>query len=185
MKLTFEPLLPDRWQDLVDLFGPRGACGGCWCMWWRLEKAEFEAKKGEGNKRKFKALVDSRKVPGLLAYCGATPVGWCAIAPREDYSRLQRSRSLKSIDDAPVWSVTCFFIRRGYRRKGVSVGLLKAAKKYVVSRGGKMLEGYPVKPKATMPDTFAYYGTASAFRSAGFTEVATPSAGRAIMRCAL
>jgi GNAT superfamily N-acetyltransferase len=182
-KLTFHPLTPSRWQDFERLFGERGACGGCWCMWWRIKRSEFERRKGKGNKRSMRKLVDAGNVPGLLAYSGGRPVGWCSVAPREEFSVLGRSRILKPVDDTPVWSVVCFFIAKEHRGQGVSVALLRAAAEHVRNQGGKVLEGYPVEPKKTpMPTVFAFTGLAAAFRTAGFEECARRSATRPIMR---
>lgn len=179
----YHSLTPDRWGDLEALFGERGACGGCWCMWWRLKRSEFEKQKGDKNKAAFKAVVDSGGAPGILAYADGNPIGWCAIAPRETYSALERSRVLKPLDEKPVWSIVCLFIAKPYRRKGVSVELLKAAADYVRKRGGKIVEGYPIEPRAgAMPDAFAWTGLASAFRQTGFTECARRSPTRPIMR---
>jgi GNAT superfamily N-acetyltransferase len=181
--LEFRELTPDRWSDLEALFGARGACGGCWCMLWRLKRSEFEKQKGAQNKAAFKAVVDSGEAPGILAYANGSPIGWCALAPRETYPALDRSRVLKRIDDKPVWSIVCLFIARPYRRKGVSVELLKAAADYVRKRGGKIVEGYPVEPrKDEMPDVFAWTGLASAFLNAGFVECERRSETRPIMR---
>ena len=168
-------------------------------MWWRLKRSDFDRKKGSGTKRAFKRIVKTGPEPGILAYAGGEPVGWCAIAPREDYPALDRSRVLKRVDDQPVWSVTCFFIARGYRRQGLSVSLLKSAIAFAppgfleigveacgVARrhGAWIVEGYPVEPR--QPDistTFA--GLAEAFRKAGFAEVARRSETRPIMRYAI
>ena len=181
--LEFHPLTPERWEDLEKLFGERGACGGCWCMWWRLKRSEFERQKGEENRRAFKNIVDSSQIPGILAYANGQPIAWCSVAPRETYSTLQRSRILKPVDNEPVWSIVCFFVAKQYRRKGVTVKLLKAAKEYVRIQGGEILEGYPLEPKKSkIPDAFAYTGLASAFRNAGFVEVLRRSETRPIMR---
>lgn len=183
LPLTFYPLTPKHWTDFEALFGPKGACGGCWCMWWRLANKDFEARKGEGNRQAMKALVETGTVPGILAYLDGTPVGWCSMAPREVFPRLGRSRILKPVDDQPVWSAVCLFVAKGYRRQGVSVGLLKAAVDYVRDRDGRIVEGYAVEPKkGRMPDTFAYHGLAAAYRAAGFMEVARRSQTRPIMR---
>ena len=183
LRLTFRPLRPERWADLEEVFGQRGACGGCWCMWWRIARAEFEKSKGANNKRALKRIVRSGPVPGLLAYCGDKPVGWCAIGPREWYPVLQRSRVLKPVDEKPVWSVTCFFVGREYRRRGVSTALLKAAVEHARRAGARIVEGYPVEPKkGSMPDAFAWVGLPATFERAGFREVARRSETRPIMR---
>jgi GNAT superfamily N-acetyltransferase len=187
----FHTLTPERWADFEELFGPHGAAGGCWCMWWRLTGKEFDALKGEGNRRAMKAIVDSGRVPGILAYHEGHPVGWCSVAPREEFPRLERSlrlaqgqaRILKPVNDEPVWSVVCFFIAKSHRRRGVARRLLQAALDYVRDCGGGIVEGYPVEPKkGHMPDLFAYHGLASMFRSAGFKEVARRSETRPMMR---
>jgi len=152
-------------------------------MWWRLKRSEFEKQKGEGNKKVLKKIVDSGEVPGLLAYANCQPIAWCSVAPRESYPVLERSRTLKRIDDQPVWSVVCFFVAKPFRRKGVTVKLLRAAVEYAKEQGAKIVEGYPVEPKKTrMPDAFAWTGPVSSFRKAGFVEVLRRSETRPIMR---
>lgn len=103
--LEFHPLTRERWSDFEELFGERGAYGGCWCMWWRLTRREFEQQQGEGNRQAMKAIVESVQVPGILAYAAGEPVGWCSVAPREHYGSLNRSPVLKRLDDTPVWSI--------------------------------------------------------------------------------
>ena len=155
-------------------------------MWWRLKRSEWSKGKGDANRRAFRNVVQHGEPPGLLAYSGRDPVGWIAIAPRETYPGLGRSRILKPLDDRPVWSVTCFFVGRPFRRQGVTVELLKAAAKYARGRGAKMLEGYPSEPgSGTVADAWVYTGLAGAFRRAGFREAARPSPRRPIMRLAL
>jgi GNAT superfamily N-acetyltransferase len=181
--LHFHPLTPDRWDAFEALFGERGACGGCWCMFWRRGRSEFNRGKGAGNRRAMRMLVTSGAEPGILAFAGDEPIGWCAVAPREDYPALGRSRVLKAVDDTPVWSVSCLFVARGYRKRGVSVALLKAVVEFVRARGGKVVEGYPVEPKSPdMPAAFAWTGLASAFLRAGFREHRRGSETRPIMR---
>jgi uncharacterized protein YndB with AHSA1/START domain/GNAT superfamily N-acetyltransferase len=185
-EFSFHPLTPDRWRDLETLFGPRGACGGCWCMAWRLTPAEFGRRKGDGNRRALRSLVTKGATPGILAYDGDAPVGWCAVAPREATPRLEQSRVLARLDDAPVWSVTCFFVAKAYRRQGVTVALLRAAAAYAGGQGARILEGYPMEPRQDeLPAAFAWTGLAAAFREAGFAEVARRSATRPIFRLAL
>lgn len=184
--IRVEPLTVDRWGDFETLFGPRGACGGCWCMLWRLKRSVFEQQKGAENRAAMQALVASGEIPGLLAYVNGEAVGWCAVARRESYPALERSRILKRFDDLPVWSISCLFVAKAYRNRGISVHLLKAACKHVQQQGGSIVEGYPVVPKKNpMPAVFAWTGLASAFLHAGFVEVARHSLTRPIMRFAL
>lgn len=182
MNLTFEPVTADRWNDFEVLFGERGACGGCWCMHWRQTGPEFKRNKGAANKRAIKKIVMSGEVPGLLAYDSGDPVAWCSVGPRERYPRLIRSRTLKPIDDLPVWSIVCLYVRKSHRSLGVSAQMLSAVAEYVGLQGGTIVEGYPYEPKTKWADAFLYTGTTSAFRRAGFKKVAQTSATRSIMR---
>lgn len=181
--LHFEPVTAECWKDLEELFGERGACGGCWCMAWRKPRAQFQRDKGKGNRASLRALVKKGPPPGVLAYHDGRPVGWCAVAPRREYTVLETSRVLRPVDDAPVWSVSCFFVARPYRRQGVSVALLKAAIDIVKRRGGTIVEGYPVLPKTVkVADTFAWTGVLDAFLTAGFQEMPRWSENRPIVR---
>ena len=152
-------------------------------MTWRLSNSEYEERKGERNRASFEQIVKSGSEPGVLAYDDGVPVGWCCIAPREVFPRLARSRILKPVDEVPVWSIVCLFIRKEHRRRGVSTALISAAVDLAASKGGTVIEAYPVEPKRDpMPDVFAFTGLASAFRSAGFKEVARRSETRPVMR---
>jgi GNAT superfamily N-acetyltransferase len=181
--LSFHPLTAERWPDLEKLFGERGACGGCWCMTWRLPRAEWEAGRGERNKKALRALAKEGAPLGVLAYSGDEAVGWCAVAPREVYVRLEKSRVLARVDDLPVWSISCLFIAKPFRRRGVSVQLIGAASEFARAKGARVVEAYPFVPYSdAMPAAFAWTGTVSAYQRAGFREVARRSAARPIMR---
>ncbi|HEU5180776.1 MAG TPA: GNAT family N-acetyltransferase [Candidatus Polarisedimenticolia bacterium] len=180
------PVTPERWDDLAALFGERGACGGCWCMAWRLPSSEFRAGKGSKNRRALKKLVDARQAPGILGYLGDEPVAWCAVAPRASYSFLARSRVLAPVDESEVWSVTCLFIRKEQRRRGLSAKMLRAAAVFAAQRGARIVEGYPTVPySANAPGAFLWTGTEAAFRKAGYREAARRSPSRPIMRRAV
>ena len=177
------PLTPARWKDFEQLFGPRGACAGCWCMEPRQTRSQWERSKGEQNRRSMKRLVETgERPPGLLAYLGREVVGWISIEPREAFSKLARSRVLAPLDDKPVWSVVCFFIKREFRGRGLSVALIEGAVEHARKRGARIVEGYPVDPKKPMPPVFAFTGIASAYRKARFKEVVRRSDTRPIMR---
>jgi GNAT superfamily N-acetyltransferase len=185
-RLTFRPVTTVEWKDLEALFGPRGACAGCWCMWWRLPRAQVNAQKGEGNRRALRKLVARGTVPGILAYEGGRPVGWCSVAPRKRFPALERSRVLARVDDETVWSIVCFFIARDRRRSGLTGKLMREAVRYARGKGAKIVEAYPVEPLTQpMADAFAYTGIASTFLKAGFREAARRSTHRAVYRKAV
>ncbi|MDP2949894.1 MAG: GNAT family N-acetyltransferase [Chloroflexota bacterium] len=180
--LQFHPATAERWRDLERLFGEHGADGGCWCMWWRLTRSQFGQQVGEKNKEALKAIVDSGEIPGLLAYAAGEPIAWCSVAPREAYPALERSRTLKRVDDAPVWSVVCFFVAKAFRRQGIMVPFLRASVEYARKHGAKIVEGYPVEERVRLSGSEGYMGVVSAFRKAGFVEVLRRSETRPVMR---
>lgn len=182
-KIEFYPLTIDRWRDFEKLFGQRGACGGCWCMNWRLLSARFEEQKGEQNRKAFKKLLSGGDMPGILGYLNDEAVIWCSIAPRECFPRMEKAPTLKAVDNKPVWSVTCLFMAKQVRRKGYSARTLKAAVEFARSRGARIVEGYPFEPKSPpLPDPFVWTGMVSSYLRAGFKEVARHSPSRPIMR---
>lgn len=182
--LTIRPLTPDRWADFEELFGPRGACGGCWCMTPRLSSAQYAKQKGAGNKRAMKKLVEHGPAPGLVAYRGARAVGWCALGPREAYVRYARSRVAKPLDARPAWAIVCLYIRPEERGRGVSAALVRAAVAHAREHGAELLEAFPVEPRAgqELVPVFAWTGIASTFTRAGFREVARRSPTRPYLR---
>ena len=183
-KLTFEPLSKANWNKFVHLFGSKGACGSCWCMFYRLKKIEFqEGKSDDGNKTAMKNIVWANKPVGLLGLYEGQPVAWCAFAPREDFSKLENSRVHRRIDDNSVWSIPCFFIDKNFRRQGVSVELLKGVVKYARKNGIKIIEAYPTIPtQEKLPDAFAWIGLYKSFEQAGFEIVDRTSKNRPMVR---
>lgn len=176
------PLTPQRWSDLEELFGPRGAVSGCWCMFWRVPSAQITVANGEANRAALRALVDDGRPTGLLAYRDGRVAGWCSVAPREDYGRLQRSRKLGPVDDVPVWSIPCFFVHRSHRRAGVAAALLDAAVEHARANGALAVEAYPLDPgEGRAPTSSAYVGVLPMFLAAGFAEIARRD-GRPIVR---
>jgi len=176
------PLTPERWSDLRALFGERGACAGCWCMWWRVPPAVFRAQQGSANHQALKGLVDSGVIPGLLGYVDGLPSAWCAVGPREHFPNLERSRTLKRVDARPVWSIVCFFVSPRHRRRGLTPELLRAAAAFAYSRGARIIEGYPLWHDPGTPSSRSYMGGLGAFLAAGFVEVAQTSKVRRIVR---
>jgi len=180
------------WPALEKLFGPSGADGGCWCMFFRLPGPEFRTRVHEPNRAALRRLAGSGEPVGLLAMDDAAgdpdnAVGWVAVAPRAVYRRLERSTVAKPVDPAEdlsgVWSVTCFFIRRAARRTGVSRLLLDEAVRYAARRGARTVEGYPVDTGGERkPAPELYHGTLAVFRAAGFTVVEPRGVRRALVR---
>ena len=182
--MEIHPLTPERWSDFEELFGPRGAYGGCWCMWWRTTRKEFEACQGEKNRLGMKKLVDAGQVPGLIGYDEGKPAAWCALGPREDFASIGRSRVLKPVDDTPVWSLPCLFVGKEYRGQNLAEGMIRGAVDYVRQQGGKVIEAYPTVPrKGKLPPVSSFMGFPDVFARAGFVECARPSEARMIMRC--
>jgi GNAT superfamily N-acetyltransferase len=152
-------------------------------MWWRIKRKEFESQQGDGNHQAMRSIIESGKVPGILAYKDGVPIAWCSVAPREDFPVLDRSPVLKRVDGQPVWSIVCFFIAKGYRHQGLSTKVLRAAVEYAVQNGARIVEGYPIEPKKdSTPDIYAFTGMLSTFQKAGFVEVVRRSESRPIMR---
>jgi GNAT superfamily N-acetyltransferase len=179
MKLKVRPLTPDLWPALEDLFGPNGACNGCWCMYWRIGAA-YRKRPREKNKAAFREVVKHGPPPGLLAFDGDRAVGWCQVTPRSDLPWLDREWRLKRVDSVPVWSLSCFYIRKGYRQQGVTSALIAAALKLAKRAKAPALEAYPLDAELT-PSTSST-GYASAFERAGFKKVARHVPPRPIMR---
>lgn len=171
-KWEFHPLTPERWDDFEFLFGPNGACYGCWCAWFLMTNKEFTAAGKEGHKAAMRTLVQSGVEPGLIAYADGVPAGWVALAPRENYKRLATSRHLRAVDDQPVWVVSCFFIHRNYRRLGLMEKLLSAAIDYARAKKVKILEGFPLEVEGKINSMSLFTGKSSVFYAAGFEQVA-------------
>jgi GNAT superfamily N-acetyltransferase len=179
MMLTIRPLTPDLWPALEDLFGKLGACGGCWCMYWRIGAA-YRKRPRARNKAAFKAIVTHGPPPGLLAFEGELPVGWCQLTPRADVPWLDREWRLRRVDDMPVWSISCLYVRKGYRRKGVTAALIEAAVKAAKRAKAPALEAYPLDADKT-PSTSGT-GFATTYARAGFKTIARHVPPRPIMR---
>ena len=179
LKLTIRPLTPDLWPALEDLFGKNGACNGCWCMYWRIGSA-YRKRPREQNKAAFREIVKRGPPPGLLAFDGDVAVGWCQLTPRDALPWLDRAWRLKRVDEVPVWSLSCFYVRKGYRRRGVTSALIAAALKAAKRAKAPALEAYPLD--ADLTPSASGTGYASTFARAGFKTVARRVPPRPIMR---
>ncbi len=178
-KLQFHPVTRERLPDLARFSEKHGKFRYCSCMRWRMRSTEFQRSTKEDRVAALDDLVRRIKPVGVLAYAEGEPVGWCSIAPREAYGALERYRGLPRLDEAPVWSVVCFFVDRRFRRQRVTLGLLQAAVKYARSQGAEIIEGYPVAPG---PRSYTYMGSPSTFRQAGFRDVTPAGQTRQVMR---
>jgi len=182
-ELTFKPVTIAEWEDLQLLFAEHGVQDGCWCMYWRIKRSDFHGQYGEGNKRAMRRIIESGRVPGILAYLRGQPIGWCSVAPREEFPVLDRSPTLKRVDGEPVWSIVCFFVSTSYRRQGLSKILLQAAIDYARDNGAKIIEAYPLTPEHSKSQRYELYmGLVSTFEEAGFQEVVRRSMRRPVMR---
>ena len=181
MNLVVRPLTPEQWPALEDLFGSRGACNGCWCMYWRIG-AEYRKRPREENREEFRKIVRDGPPPGLLAFQGDLAVGWCQLTPRDALPWLDQMWWFQRVDDLPVWSISCFFVRRDYRRQGIMTELIAAAVKTAKRAGASALEAYPIDTSASKTSSNIFVGTASTFARADFVEVARRAPARPIMR---
>ena len=179
MELTIRPLTPDLWPALEDLFGENGACNGCWCMYWRIGSA-YRKRPRRANRAAFREVVERGPPPGLLAFDGAVAVGWCQLTPRDAVPWLDRTWRLKRVDDVPVWSLSCLYVRKGYRRRGITSALIVAALQAAERANAPALDAYPFD--ADVSPSASGTGYASTFARAGFRTVARRSPERPIMR---
>jgi GNAT superfamily N-acetyltransferase len=179
MKLTIHPLTPHQWPALEDLFGDNGACNGCWCMYFRIGSA-YRLRSSEENREAFREVVRRGPPPGLLAFDGSVAVGWCQLTPRAALPAMDRVWRLKRVDDVPVWSLSCLYVRKGYRRKGVTSALIAAALKAARRARAPALEAYPFD--ARVSPSASGTGYASTFERARFKTVARRDPARPIMR---
>lgn len=189
MPIEIHPLSPDRWDDLETLFAAKGCseARGCWCMYYR----ESGSGSGDGASRRthrrdaLRALAEADPPPGLIGYEDGRPVGWVALAPREQYPRLRRSPVARPVDDQPAWSVVCFVVPGPERHRGVASAMLRGAIDFARARGATLLEAYPIDKAEPSADDGMWNGAVSMYTKAGFTEVARRRPQRPVMRLAL
>ncbi|HEY3291304.1 MAG TPA: GNAT family N-acetyltransferase [Anaerolineae bacterium] len=185
------PLSPQTWPDLLQLFEHHGNPGWCWCMLWRLPSAEYTKLASAERRQALECTVQAGTPTGVIGYVNHEPAGWCSIAPRETYARLEHSRTLQRIDDKPVWSIVCFFIKRSRRGRGIRACLLMDAIEYARRQGAAIVEAYPVGPHTDAdgtvinPKSYTYMGTYKLFETAGFVMSRELPNGRRIMRMTL
>jgi GNAT superfamily N-acetyltransferase len=182
--LTVRPVTGRTWPALEDLFGRSGASNGCWCMYWRLGPS-YHQRPREQNRDDLRRLAESGQPPGLLAFDGDLAIGWCELAPRAELTWLDRTRHLRPVDDLPVWSLACFYVRRGHRGRGVMAALIQSAIPVAASAGAPALEAYPVDTAVEGHTRNLFPGVAAEFARHGFEVVARRKPDRPIMRRSL
>jgi GNAT superfamily N-acetyltransferase len=186
------PLTAERWDDLVDLFGPeKGAASGCWCMWHRLPgRPAWDALGADGRRAAFQERVGEGPPPGLMAYRDGLAVGWVALAPREELPRFQKQKVSAlppEAGEAPgaVLALHCFFIRPGHRKTGLMRALTLAAIETARASGAAAVDACPIEPDRPMQWGEGFVGLVPLFQSLGFTEIARRSPRRPLMRLSL
>ena len=182
MTVEIVPATAARFDDLAQILSPNGNDRVCWCLSYRLTSGEFNALKDEQRPERMRRLTERDTAPGVIAYVDGEPAGWCGFGPREEMGRLQRSRTIQQLDDMPVWSVVCFVVKSGFRRRGIARAMLDAASEYARAHGAPALEAYPIDPSGgRVSAAFAFVGTTSMFEAAGFERVEQTSAKSAGM----
>jgi GNAT superfamily N-acetyltransferase len=191
--LSIVPANEARCEDLQTIFGTRGQGSRCQCQRYRLRPREsFRSFPVEERAHRLRQQTEcghprSETTSGLVAYLGGEPVGWCAVEPRSAYEGLVRNnrvpwegRGEDKADDS-VWAVTCLFTRAGFRKRGISRALARAAVDFARERGARAIEGYPMITKDALLEEL-HVGTEGVFLAAGFTEVSRPTVRRVVMR---
>jgi GNAT superfamily N-acetyltransferase len=184
--VTIAPMTVELLPDLAALFGTSRTTSGCYCMWFVQPAKQIQAGWSGGNKLAFEACTQEEQEPmGLLAYVDGQPVGWCAAGPRSRYARALRSAVLRQRDageDDQTWLVPCFFVRTGFRRRGIMRELLTGAVALAREHGASAVEGFPLAGDQRRGAGDAYLGVEPVFAACGFTVVDRPTANRAVMR---
>lgn len=172
INFSWLPATSDNLSDLISVFGERGGRTGCWCMRWRLPREQFEKQKGERNRRALESGIAQGKVKGVIGYVDGVPAAWCSLGPRSEFTELGESDLLAAVDDQPVWSISCLFVARPFRRQGINDSLLEAAVEYAGQLGAKIVEGYPLSPaNPKVPLAAAWTGFETVFMRGNFIEV--------------
>jgi GNAT superfamily N-acetyltransferase len=170
------PATPDRWDDVVTLLGGNGD-KGCWCQAPRGRAVGHGASDPGARREALQGQLEEDPPAGMLAYIDGEVAGWCGFGPRPRLPRLERSRTIPKIDDLPVWSVLCFNIRVGYRRRGVAAALLSGVVEFARQSGAPGVEAYPIDPEGGRVDVgFGYVGLTPMFERAGFRRVVETAA---------
>jgi GNAT superfamily N-acetyltransferase len=192
-QIRIAPANEAAWADLKAIFGTRGASSGCFCQRYKLFPREaFRKFPAEERAQRLRGQTDcghpnSDRTSGLVAYLDGAPAGWCAVEPRPALHGMVRNARVpwegraEDKTDESVWALTCVLVRAGYRKRGISQALVRAAADFARERGARALEGYPMTTTRVLVEEL-HPGTRSMFEDAGFTEVSKPSLRRVVMR---
>ena len=165
IELTVRPASVETWPALEDLFGEKGACNGCWCMYWRIGN-QYNKRSRDLNKSEFQQIIKNGPPPGIMAFHHQKAVGWCQVTPRIYLPYLENLTGKDQPADQDIWSISCFYIRSKYRRLGLTSILIKEALKIAQQANARLLEAYPVDKKDSR--SISYTGYVSTFRRTGF-----------------
>ncbi|WP_349930657.1 GNAT family N-acetyltransferase [Glutamicibacter mishrai] len=174
--LRIEPLTESRMEDFAAVVNPNHRQKHCWCLSHRLSAQEIRERGGEDRYEAMCSLAREKIAPGVIAYLGDQPVGWCSISPRAQIPKLENSKLIRPVDDLRVWSIICMVVRGGYRRRGVNRQMVLGVLEYAKSLGAPAVEAYPVDPEGRMDLTMAFVGTRKMFEEAGFEVVGVSDA---------
>ena len=192
-EVTVVPANEASWADIQAVFGTRGTASSCWCQRYKLRPREaFRSFPVEERVRRLHEQThcghpESDTSSGLVAYLDREPVGWCAVESRPEYEGLLRVFRVpwdgrdEDKTDGGVWAVTCLFARAGFRKRGVSRALARAAVAYARERGARAIEAYPIIATNVIAEEL-HVGTPSVFADAGLVEVSRPTPRRLVMR---
>lgn len=154
-------------------------------MWFRVVGKEWSTTRSADRRAAFADRAAVEPSPGLIAYADGEPVGWVAVAPREEHPRIPRSTVIVHDPELPdCWSVTCFYIHPSHRGEGLATTLLAGAVDHAAAHGARHLEGYPVDAPQRVSSSVMFHGSLGLFARAGFEEVGRRN-GRPTMRLAL
>lgn len=189
-EITIVPATRDRFADVEHALTGGGDGASCWCQWWMLSAAQFDATTRDERHDMLRTQTAEPLPPGLIGYVDGAPAGWVKVAPRTAQPRLARTRAFQAsphpFDDEGVWAVSCFVVRREHRGQGLGTALLRAAVDHARDNGALTIEAYPIDTavqKTTTNDL--YHGALSTFLAAGFSETARPKPDRPIVSLSL
>lgn len=189
--ITIEPATAERFDDVQRALSGGGDGRGCQCQWWMITNAEFTRTTQPERQALLRAEVEGAVPPALVAYVDGEPAGFVRVGSRTTHVRLPRTRAIgpnsrQPWDDASVWTVSCFVVRREHRRQGLNARLLAAAIDHARSNGARLIEAYPIDPSVGSPrSNDLFHGVLPVFEAAGFREVARPKPGMAIVELEL